>query len=291
MAAGKPKAPSPGTSARRLRQGLCPLPALIAGLWLASCNPDEPVAISPPEPPPETITFQLADAAPLTVEQRATRVSVARSLMRSARFDQSEVVLAALLREFPDDAQVRFLHGLSVHKQKRYAQALTEFDAALALGEFSERPHVSHYRAWALYHLGRMEEAANAFADHVRVVPEAEDSWYGMGSAELELDLLETARQHLLRALELVDAQAKLDSQERSRIVARLGDLALRQDRSDDAASLWSQAVELWPDHYEVWHRLARIHEMRGDATAAEAALTKAREAQARVEARRSSPS
>lgn len=288
---GKPKATSPATRQTGLRGHIPPLLALIAGLCLVSCKAGEPVAAAPAEPPSETVTFQLADAQPLTVEQRATRVSVARSLMRSGRFDQSEIVLAALLREFPDDAQVRFLHGLSVHKQKRYAQALTEFDAALALGEFPERPHVSHYKAWALYHLGRMEEAANSFADHVRVVPEAEDSWYGMGSAELELDLLEPADQHLRRALELVDAQAKLDAQERSRIVARLGDLAMRQDRLDDAASLWAQAVELWPDHYEVWHRLARVHEMRGDSVAAEEALTKAREAQARVEARRSASS
>ena len=186
------------------------------------------------------------------------RLDAARSLIRSRKFADAETVLGAILQDRPEIGRARFLRGLAIQKQKRYEAALEEIDAAMATGQrFPEAAHAGHFRGWCLYHLGRLEPAAEAFAAHAREFPEEGDTQFGLGVVAIDQGRYEEAEVFLNRAIEL---QADIPERRRelAKAHARLGDAHLGLDRLDEARASYHTAVIQWPDHYEAWAKLAR---------------------------------
>ena len=63
--------------------------------------------------------------------------------------------------------------------------------------------------------------------------------------------------------------RAEAQARAQGKTFARLGELAEVLGNLDLAAERLSKATELFPDHYEAWHRLAAIERRRGNQDAA----------------------
>lgn len=210
---------------------------------------------------------------------------VALQLIARNHPEQAEPVARAMLTEHPGQARAAFVLGLSLHKQKRYSDAVPLLEQALAGTSsldalerdrrFPEHVHVAHFLGWARYYAGDLDGARGAFASHLASVPTAGDSWYGIALVEIDQDRVEAAADALEHSMSCLSPAERADdarSRDRGKILARQGDLALRDDRTQDAVELYRRALRAWPDHYEVWAKVARCYDRLGDADAADRA-------------------
>lgn len=203
--------------------------------------------------------------------------------LQAGGFESAEAAALARLETNPTDARTRFLLGVARQKQKRYAAGLAALDEACASSvPFPERRHAGHFRGWCLFYLGRPEEAAEAFLEHLQVSPDEADSHFGLGVARLESGDPETARASFERAIELNDGRG-----DRRRDLAkawiRLGDTWWETDHPDEARAAYHKGVIQFADHYEGWEKLARALDRAGDPVKAERARNEARNARRRV--------
>lgn len=199
---------------------------------------------------------------------------VATQLLTSGQFADAEIVLRAILKESPDCARAQFLLGVALSKQKQYDKARAQLEASLASNQdFVGRKQVDHFLAWACYYLGDLEAAKRCFQSHIQAVPEADDSYYGLGLIALDEDRTTDAQVAFERSMELIGTDARR-ARDRAKALARLGDLDIRRDQVDRALALYEESSRIWPDHYEVWGKLARVYESMNrpqDAVAARA--------------------
>ncbi len=237
-------------------RGLAPIAALISALALAisvGCagrSAGAPAALPAVESPESVAVVDHPN------------LSIAARLLKSGQFLDAEVVLRNILRESPNCARAKFLLGVALGKEKRYAQARPLLEASIASGQpFADAKQVDHFLGWACYYLGDLDAAKRAFQAHVHNVPTAADSYYGLGVIAIDEDRVGDAESALQRSIALLP-EPPAGNQDRSKALARLGDCALRKAQSDEALSYYEEAAALWPDHYEVWGKLARVYEM-----------------------------
>ncbi|MDA0214230.1 MAG: tetratricopeptide repeat protein, partial [Planctomycetota bacterium] len=86
----------------------------------------------------------------------------------------------------------------------------------------------------------------------------------------------------LERAMELIGT-APARNKDRAKMLARLGDIELRREKTVEALALYEEAVTLWPDHYEVWGKLARVYDTLNRTTDADQSRAKQQEAMKRT--------
>lgn len=211
------------------------------------------------------------------------RVDIARELMASGNFPNAELVLTTVLKANPNVYRAQFLRGIAKQKQIRYEEALLDLDAALKSGQaFPESRHGEHFRGWCLYHLGRTQDAKEAFMKHIEKFPEEGDSHFGVAVAAIEEGNLEDAQPYLERSIEL---QKDIPSRRRelSKAYARLGDVHLGFNRLELAHKSYQTAVVRWPDHYEAWAKLARVLDRMDLPVKAERARNEQQKAMIRV--------
>ena len=211
------------------------------------------------------------------------RFQLGRQLLLAGRFEEAEVVFAALDREGPRHPSVAFLHAVAIQKQKSYAPALERLDELATLSvDYPERRSLQHFRGWCLFYLGRPDEAAEAFSAHLAQQPDEPDSHFGLGVSRLELGETEAALASFDRAIEL-----DLGRDDRRRDLAkawiRRGDALWELGRIEEATASFHKGVIQFPDHYEGWAKLARGHERLGDADKVAWATREERNARARV--------
>jgi tetratricopeptide (TPR) repeat protein len=252
-----------------------------------SQQPAAPVADSgaPALPPEVQEALKRANADVPPAPPGDDQARVALQLIARNHPDQAEPVARAALAAYPDQPRAAFVLGLSLHKQKRYSDAVplferslagaTAMDAAQRAQQFPEHTHVAHFLGWARYYAGDLDGARGAFTSHVATVPTAGDSWYGLALVEIDEDQVDAAAAALERAMACLPEAERMEesrSRDRGKILAREGDLALRADRTQDAVDLYRRALRAWPDHYEVWAKVARCYDRLGDAQAADRA-------------------
>lgn len=252
---------------------------VFAGAVLGACDtktnstPAGSPADAAPPPGPGSAPFVPADQ----------RILIARSMLRASRFEQAETALRVVLQEHPEDAQTLFLLGLSIHKQKRYAEALLLFQQALAVGRpFPELDYLFYVQGWCAYNLGDLPGARAAFEEHLRRVPNEADSVFGLGVIALDEDRLDDAERLLGRAIAM-QAEAPRAQRDVAKAHARMADVHLRRDNLAEARQSLRRALELYPDHYEAWAKLARVLERQGLSEEAAAARAEEQAAMVRV--------
>jgi len=237
----------------------------------------------------------VTEGAPTLAEQEQLRLSVGRRLLSGGDFAGAEVVFRALHAAHPDHPRALFLLGLSIHKQKRYAEArpllersdalASALDAGVIATIFPESPHVPHFLGWCTYYLGDVEAAAKYFDAHIAIVPGEFDSQFGRGVVAIDQDDLAVAKERLRAALALLGAAADdapggaSHPRDRAKVLVRLGDVSLREGDVASARTQYEEAVHLWPAHHEGWAKLARALDRLGEGDAAQ----HAREQQQRV--------
>lgn len=197
-----------------------------------------------------------------------------RRLLQSGDFAGAEAVFRALAQQYPDHPRAIFLLGLSIHKQKRYADALPLLARADAMAgampaevvavSFPEAPHVSHFLGWCHYYLGDLAGASAAFDAHIATVPDEFDSHFGRAIVAMDQGDAARARAGLDHALVLVNQQSAPQPRERAKILIRLGDLDLQQEQVEAALGRYQEAVLLWPGLPEAWAKVARVLDRLG---------------------------
>lgn len=209
-------------------------------------------------------------------------------MLRNSRFDQAEAALRAIQRDHPRDAQTLFLLGLAVHKQKRYSEARLMFDQVIALGSpFPEQDHLPYAYGWCAYNLGDLARARACFEEHLQRVPSEPDSVFALGIIALDEARLDDAEQLLNRAISMQASAAQAGAagamRDTAKAHARLADLHI--GRGDVAKGEYALrlALELHPDHYEAWAKLARVLERTGRAEEASEAREQELAAKVRV--------
>lgn len=190
------------------------------------------------------------------------------------------MVARTVAGEYPELARARAFVGLAVHKQKRYSAARPILEDAMTSSQyFPEQGHLPHFLGWCCYYTGDLDSARHYFEIHAANWPNFDDTFFGLGVIALDEDRVGDAEEAFANALRIQQMQPE-DRRSIAKTTARLGDVALRQDRIDVAQARFERAVELWPDHYEAWARLVRLHHREGRHEDAERAAVM--EAQAR---------
>ena len=216
------------------------------------------------------------ELAPAVLHQN---LSVATKLLSSGQFLDAEIVLRAILKEQPNCARAEFLLGVTLLKQKQYAKARPLLEQSLARKQdFSGRKQVDHFLGWTCFYLGDLESAKRHFQSHVGAMPTADDSYYGLAVIAIEEDRMTDAQVALERAMELIGT-APDRNKDRAKVLARLGDVELRREKTSEALALYEEAATLWPDHYEIWGKLARVYDTLNRPADAEQARAKQQEA------------
>ena len=212
-------------------------------------------------------------------------------LIKAGRYAEArqaaETYLAASGPSHP--GQAHFILALSYHRQRLYEAADRHFVRALEL----EPDYVTAYffHGFTLLNLGRLDDARKAFEAYLSKGPEEAEAVFGLGLVALEQDRAEDAERAFLRAIALAQAKAGPSpsqgaSEDLARYYARLGDVHLRTGDLTRARADLERSVELWPDHFEPWHKLAGVLRRLGDADGADRAEARSDEAFRRRTAR-----
>ena len=240
-----------------------------------AANPEPEKISAVVEPAPGVI-----ELGPAVLHQN---LSVGAKLLAAGQFLDAEIVLRAILKEQPNCARAEFLLGVALLKQKQYAKARPLLEQSLARKQdFSGRKQVDHFLGWTCFYLGDLESAKRHFQSHVGAMPTADDSYYGLAVIAIEEDRMSDAQVALERAMELIGT-APDRNKDRAKVLARLGDVELRREKTSEALALYEEAATLWPDHYEIWGKLARVYDTLNRPTDAEQARAKQQEAMKRT--------
>jgi tetratricopeptide (TPR) repeat protein len=226
-----------------------------------------------------TILLVLATAGP--APKLDTGLTEAFRAVKAGRYEEARRAANAYLAagHAAHPGQAEFIAGLSYHRQHLYEPARAHFVRAAEL----EPDYVTTYffYGFALFNLGRLEEARQALERFLAFSPGDAETVFGLGLVALEQDRTEEAEARFLRAIALVEEKSKGSPmptelrEDLARYQARLADVYLRRDDLPRARAALERSVELWPDHYEPWHKLARVLERLGDPAGAEHAQAK----------------
>ncbi|MCP3902618.1 MAG: tetratricopeptide repeat protein [Planctomycetes bacterium] len=244
--------------------------------------PGSPARPSPqPEPPsrdPE------ADGPPAATAARPAVLSPELTplfrLIEARRTGPARVRLRKHLLVNPDDGQAEFLFGLSYHREKKYEQARPYFRRAADLAP--EYDPVHYFRGWGLYYLGEIEAARKSLERHLTYKPDYADTHFALGLIALDEDRLDDADRLFRRSIVLAGAGEET-ARERAKAHARLADVRIRQGDFEAAREQLIIATELFPDHYEAFYKLYRVHTRLGDEEAAADARTRFETTRARL--------
>ena len=176
-----------------------------------------------------------------------------------------DVARVRLRRLVPDDrwsAQSAFLMGLTYHVEDRYGSALPWLERACTSPEVY--PPAEHFRGWALYWLGRPDDALNAFARHLELTPTEGDSHFGLALIHLDAAHWDAAEHHLRRAMDL--QQQRGDRQDGvAKAKARMAEVVeLRDSDLEQAQQLLAEALALDGTMYEAGFKRARLLQQLG---------------------------
>jgi tetratricopeptide (TPR) repeat protein len=197
-------------------------------------------------------------------------------LVKTGRYEDGRRAAQAYLGQgAPAHAgQAEFVVGLSYHQQRLYERARQHFARGLEL----EPAYVTarFFLGMALLNLGRLDESRAELERFVERVPDDSEAHFGLGLVAIEQDRTADAERAIGRAIGLADARR--DARDLARYHARLADVQLRLDRLPDARASLERSIALVPDHFETWHKLARVLRRQGDAAGADRAQARSDE-------------
>lgn len=249
--------------------------AILIGFLMAGAAQSD---VAPPSPAPS--------AAPAKNPPKLdARLTDAFRFIKAGRYPEARKAAEAYLAsvDAPHPGQAQFILGLSYHRQRLYEGARVHFVRAVEL----EPGYITAYffYGFTLFNLGRLDDAKAALETYLAQGPEDAEAVFGLGLVALEQDRVDDAERGLRRAIALAEARAqggRMSADARkdlARYQARLADVHLRRDDLPKARAALERSVELWPGHFEPWHKLARVLRRLGDAAGADRAQAKSDEA------------
>lgn len=212
-------------------------------------------------------------------EPPAPELARCLQLINQGQWEAAGQRLGPLVKAFPTSARAHLLLGLTHHKQRQYLEARPWFARALALDP-DDAP-IRIYYGWCLYYLGESAEARTMFEEFLAVSEDYADAHFALGLLDFDADDLKGAAGRFARAIELAHKAKEREDEAKARV--RLGDVYVRTAKLADARRELERAVELNPDLYSAYFKLAVVLERLGDAEGAEAARRKHAEVRERI--------
>ncbi|HUF12618.1 MAG TPA: tetratricopeptide repeat protein [Longimicrobiales bacterium] len=166
------------------------------------------------------------------------------------------------LERGPHVAEAHVSRGLALTLQKRYDEAASEFDAAIAIN-----PRL--YDAWyffarSAYAAGDMTAAAERFERAGEIQPESFDNWGLLANAYTSLGRIEDARAATGRAIEAAEATLRLSPDDVRALYFGSGALVLIGER--ERGLEWAErAASMDPDDPGVHYNLACTYSLAGE--------------------------
>ena len=222
------------------------------------------------------------------------RLNDAFRLIKAGRFAEgrraAEAYVTGATGTPAHPGQGHFILALSYHRQKLYETARGHFAKAVALEP--DYPTTYFFYGFTLFNLGKLDEAGQAFETYLARGPEDPEAVFGLGLVALEQDRVDDAERSFLRAMALAqrrEAGPVLSAglrEDLSRYAARLAAVHLRRGDLQKARAELERSVDLWPEHFEPWHKLAQVLRRLGDEAGADRAQARSDEAFRRRTAR-----
>jgi predicted Zn-dependent protease len=177
-------------------------------LWRATSGPSEALANGAVKARPAAPREPAQHRRERVETHEAVRhvLDSARAYMRAEDFGKAEAVLAAGVKQFPEDQEVRLAYAETLVRLDRTEQAYTQYKSALLIGP--RDPQVDFVAGTLASRLGRIEDAA----DHYNFAQTADPSRpeYPLYLAQMQLRLgdANAASANLLRVIRLDPSNA-----------------------------------------------------------------------------------
>jgi tetratricopeptide (TPR) repeat protein len=154
-------------------------------------------------------------------------------------------VLRQALATDPENIEVRQLLGFALMNDKQYKRALEELNGAIALAPEDSIGH--DYRAWALHHLGRDQEAVRSAMESVRLEPGVPRSLRTLSFMQLRAKQVEESAATADRVLAIDPSAETFDS---------VGLVRIAQGKPKEAIEWFQRAVALEPNNAQYQNNL-----------------------------------
>ncbi len=166
--------------------------------------------------------------------------------------------------------QGHFVLGDTYLQEHRYELARGHFEQSLEIapGFLASRKHLGY----CAYYMGELDQARDAFERYLTDEPGDGEAHGALGLALLDADRLDEAEAHLRRSAEIARERRKagtIGPRALARALTRQGDLHTRRGELERARRTFEEALDLWPEHYEVQYKLQRTLVRLGDLEAA----------------------
>ena len=177
---------------------------------------------------------------------RETELALGRLYLASGRLEQSEAIYRSLLKRAPGDAEVRIGLGRALARSNRTAEAEKSFREAIMV----EPSYWSAYNSLGsfLFNLGRSEEAAGAYERVTELAPGNATGFNNLGAARMTSGDLDGAAKAFEQSLKIEPSRAAYSN---------LGTLYYYLDRMEEAAAMYSRAVDIAPEDFSIQGSLA----------------------------------
>ena len=227
-------------------------------------SPSEQAVPTPAATPPAT--QQTPERAPkIESYPDDPRLDSAVKMLTRGGFDIAEMTARTVLRTNDNVDRAAAVLGVALVKQKRYEEAKPFLTRARDSAQpFPERKHAAHFLGWALFHLGELAPAREAFEAHLKLVPNEPDSTFGLGLVAFGEDRLDDADRHFEAALQGFANRAAPQPNDQAKVLVRMSDVAVRRENLPKAEELLQQALRLNTTQHEAWLKLARVSDRLG---------------------------
>ena len=177
---------------------------------------------------------------------RETELALGRLYLASGRLEQSEAIYRSLLKRAPGDAEVRIGLGRALARSNRTAEAEKSFREAVMV----EPSYWSAYNSLGnfLFNVGRSEEAAGAYERVTELAPGNATGFSNLGAARMTSGDLDGAAKAFEQSLKIEPSRAAYSN---------LGTLYYYLDRMEEAAAMYSRAVDIAPEDFSIQGSLA----------------------------------
>lgn len=249
---------------------------LLAALVLCCSGSAGCSAADDPQPPSQTTdSDNPARQTPLPA-----RLEPVMAMIQAGQTDQARLRLQRYMQDHPGSGHGLFLFGLTFHVQHRYSEARDHLARARQL--VPNFPPVHYFTGWCLYHLGELDQAGEAFEQHLALQSGEYDSHYALGLIALDQQRLDDAQTQFNRAIELhgEDSEHPADL---GRAHGKLGQTLAQRQAYEQAKAHLTLAGELNPDDHESLYQLYRVLLQLGETDAAEQARQRHLEARERA--------
>jgi predicted TPR repeat methyltransferase len=200
----------------------------------------------------------------------ALGTTIADHSIRSTAHDRPrEYILqqSARMNSTLDEARKLFMQGIEHFEAGRLEQALSAFEASLALAP--GRPSVLGNLGITLFHMGRLNESVPVLRQAISADPAYADAWTCLALAHAGLGQWQASVEALDRACELAPARAEL--------WFRKGQGLLRLGQVQAALQAYDRALGVDPEFSDAWSArgslLREVHQLDEAAACFEKAL------------------